>query len=81
MAEYQPGPKERASPKYGRGESSRHAGAGAGDDDDEEEEEEFGPTLPIPGSARDLTHSGPTIPTMQDLELKRGKLSSTVLAS
>jgi hypothetical protein len=45
--------------------------------DDEDDEEEYGPTLPVPGSARDVTYSGPTIPNMQDLELKRGKLLST----
>jgi hypothetical protein len=52
----------------------------AGDDDDEEEEEEeeeYGPTLPVPGSVRDVTYSGPTIPNMQDLELKRGEFLPT----
>lgn len=47
-------------------------------DENEEDEEEYGPTLPHPISDRDGRgwrggmHSGPTIPSMEDLELKRG---------
>ncbi|OOQ91790.1 hypothetical protein PEBR_09509 [Penicillium brasilianum] len=81
-AEYQPGPTERASPEYGRGESSRNTGAAAqpaGDDD--EDDEEYGPTLPVPGSIRDVTHSGPTIPNMQDLELKRESAIEDAIAA
>ncbi|KAJ5439938.1 uncharacterized protein N7458_010936 [Penicillium daleae] len=70
-AEYQPGPTERASPDYGRGGPSRDVGAAPPASHDEDDEEEYGPTLPVPGSTRDVSHSGPTIPNMQDLELKR----------
>ncbi|GLI73321.1 hypothetical protein PoHVEF18_001536 [Penicillium ochrochloron] len=81
-AEYQPGPTDRASPDYGRGEASRGVGAmvpQAGDDEDDEEE--YGPTLPVPGSARDVTYSGPTIPNMQDLELKRESAIEDAIAA
>lgn len=59
----------RASPEYGR------AGREELPTAEEDEEEEYGPTLPHPNSMREVTHSGPTIPSMQDLSLQRGKRS------
>lgn len=73
-AEYAYEPIERGSPQYEHQDSAVAAdntdGAAAKED---EEDEEYGPTLPVPGLTRQAAHSGPTIPNMQDLELKRGK--------
>ncbi|KAF3386852.1 hypothetical protein F1880_001112 [Penicillium rolfsii] len=81
-AEYLSGPTERTSPDYGRGESSRDESAAAPQaEDDDEDEEEYGPTLPVPGSTKSVTHSGPTIPNMQDLELKRESAIEDVIAA
>lgn len=47
--------------------------------DENDEDDEYGPTLPNPsGSSWDRAgrggaHAGPTIPSLQDLELKKGK--------
>lgn len=42
---------------------------------DEDDEEEYGPSLPVPGmnKAGGGPSSGPTIPTIQDLELRKGE--------
>lgn len=74
MADHQAG-----SPDYGRGVRREHGDPGEIPTAEDDEDEEYGPTLPHPNAVRDVTHSGPTIPNMQDLELKRGKLSDTVL--
>ncbi|KAJ5888092.1 hypothetical protein N7495_008133 [Penicillium taxi] len=67
--DYQPGEKYhgRDSPEYGNEQSEPREVQAPTDEDDEDDE--YGPTLPQ-GSAR-IVHSGPTIPNMQDLELKR----------
>lgn len=41
-----------------------------------EDEEIYGPELPISGEPGHLNHaSGPTIPSLQDLQLREGRLS------
>ena len=40
-------------------------------DDNEDDDDEYGPTLP--GLARPGDRSGPTIPSMQDLEMRNGE--------
>ncbi|PYH43327.1 uncharacterized protein BP01DRAFT_417306 [Aspergillus saccharolyticus JOP 1030-1] len=47
------------------------------DDDDDNEDDDYGPTLPQP----DKSLSGPTIPTIQDLELKREQAREDALAA
>ena len=43
----------------------------------DEDEESYGPELPMSGKVRQLNHSsGPTIPNLQDLEVRRGRLSA-----
>jgi len=73
--------RERGSPDYTRGEQKENADSrappAAEDDDDDDDDDEYGPTLPHSNMGRGLTHSGPTIPRLEDLELKRGKLSPT----
>lgn len=70
--------QKRGSPDYGQGERTANEGHGEIPTAEDDEDEEYGPTLPHPDAMRDVTHSGPTIPNMQDLELRRGKLSDTV---
>ena len=67
--------RERASPDYARGEQP-HGGDfedPPAEDDNDDDEEDYGPKLPHPGSMRAAARSGPAIPNMQDLELRRGK--------
>lgn len=59
--------RPRASPDYGRAGPAEEVPTAEDDED-----EDYGPMLPDPNSMREVTHSGPTIPSMQDLELKRG---------
>ena len=48
-------------------------GEGEEEEEEEEEEEYYGPELPVPEEYGQLKHSsGPTIPNLQDLELRRG---------
>ena len=65
----------RNSPDYARGGQDTDKGGpvppGADDDD---EDDDYGPKMPHPDSARNTTHSGPTIPRMEDLKLQRGKI-------
>lgn len=72
----------RASPEYNRGRPTDNEASGelptAEDNDDDEDDDEYGPTLPGPGSMRGTAHSGPTIPNMQDLDLKRGECQSAL---
>lgn len=45
-------------------------------DDDDDDEEDYGPNLPhtaLQMNKHGGPSSGPTIPTMQDLELRKGK--------
>lgn len=70
--------QKRGSPDYGGGGRGRNEDSGEIPTAEDDEEEEYGPTLPHPNAMSDVTHSGPTIPNMQDLELQRGKLSDTV---
>ncbi|KAJ6093127.1 hypothetical protein N7486_008416 [Penicillium sp. IBT 16267x] len=65
--------RERGSPDYARGEQKDNLDNRAPPTAEEEndDDDEYGPTLPHPNSGRGLTHSGPTIPRFQDLELKR----------
>lgn len=74
-----PGPSRgrAASPDYTKGgtEALEHPA------DEDDEDEDYGPALPHSGleSGRygwGAPHSGPTIPNMQDLELKRGKTTA-----
>lgn len=67
--------RERASPDYARG---GQAQSGEAEDllaDDDDDDEDYGPRLPHPGLMRAAARSGPAIPSMQDLELQRGKHS------
>ncbi|KAJ5683320.1 hypothetical protein N7462_006485 [Penicillium macrosclerotiorum] len=78
-AEYQQsGEQNRASPDYGPAEQATGSREPAGEDDDDEE---FGPTLPRFVSMRATTSSGPTIPNMQDLELKRESAIEDAIAA
>ena len=58
----------RASPDYGSPPKDTHGSADSSDEDD------FGPALPgtQPKHMNHTHRSGPTIPTLQDLELQRG---------
>ncbi|KAJ5287533.1 hypothetical protein N7478_003219 [Penicillium angulare] len=65
---------KRDSPEYAQDEQDTKDTSQAqepADDDDDEDDDDYGPTLPNPNSTRQVTHSGPTIPKMQDLEMKR----------
>lgn len=66
----------RHSPDYTQGEqaaSDEPHNPPVGEDDNDDDDE-YGPTLPQAGSGRGGAHAGPTIPNIQDLELKRGTL-------
>lgn len=54
----------RASPEYGEGE-------GEGREEEEDDEEDYGPDLPQHYKPP-VNRSGPSIPTTQDLELRKG---------
>lgn len=72
--------RERGSPDYTRGEQREmvdNTSPPTAEEDDDEDDDEYGPTLPHPNSGRGYMQSGPTIPRLQDLELKRGKLAVT----
>ncbi|KAJ5561528.1 hypothetical protein N7461_000289 [Penicillium sp. DV-2018c] len=64
---------DRGSPEYNRGERGTREAAQDPPvaEDDQDDDDEYGPSLPQGGSARGGSHLGPTIPNMQDLELKR----------
>ncbi|KAJ5326705.1 hypothetical protein MYU51_001825 [Penicillium brevicompactum] len=87
-ANFEPQPAEskggRESPDYTQGErasgAAQESQPGGADDDDDDEDDEYGPTLPQPGSAR-VGFMGPTIPRMQDLELKRETAIEDAIAS
>ena len=64
----------RAPPEYAQGGDVRGSPTAADGEDDDDDD--YGPTLPHPDLARGAVHSGPTIPNMQDIELKRGKMIS-----
>ncbi|KAJ5493258.1 hypothetical protein N7539_002004 [Penicillium diatomitis] len=84
-AEYASAPIERASPTYEREDSTVVASAGhptaEKEDDGDEDGEEYGPTVPISGLSKNVTHPGPTIPNMQDLELKRELAAEDAIAA
>ncbi|KAJ5095519.1 hypothetical protein NUU61_004875 [Penicillium alfredii] len=63
----------RESPDYTQGRQFASEDARGSPPGDEDEDDEYGPTLPHPVLTRGAPHSGPTIPNLQDLELKRGK--------
>ncbi|KAK5800008.1 hypothetical protein VI817_002220 [Penicillium citrinum] len=75
----------RPSPDYNRGRSADNEATGeiptAEDDEADEDDDEYGPTLPRPGSVRGAAYSGPTIPNMQDLELKRESAIEDAIAA
>lgn len=56
----------RASPEYGEGE---------GEEEEEDDEEDYGPDLPQHYKPP-VNRSGPSIPTTQDLELRKGIIPS-----
>ncbi|KAJ5294007.1 hypothetical protein N7508_008828 [Penicillium antarcticum] len=61
---------QRDSPDYAQGE--REGGDMPRDQpEDDDDDDDYGPALPRAGSGRGGAHLGPTIPNMQDLELKR----------
>lgn len=75
---YDPRTLRKAQGEMGWGERTRSASGvnqdGDADEEEEEEEEEgeeFGPDLPRPGSGPGHS-SGPTIPSIQDLQLRKG---------
>ncbi|KAJ5722546.1 hypothetical protein N7488_000581 [Penicillium malachiteum] len=81
-AERPPPPqRERNSPKYARGgqDNENAQTVPVVEDDEDEDEDEYGPTLPHPNASRQMARSGPTIPRMQDLELKRGTNERSIL--
>ncbi|KAF7715677.1 Uncharacterized protein PECH_001553 [Penicillium ucsense] len=84
-AEYASAPIERASPTYEREDSTVAASAvhptAEEEDDGDEDGEEYGPTVPISGFTKNFTHPGPTIPNMQDLELKRELAAEDAIAA
>ncbi|KAJ5104030.1 hypothetical protein N7532_004559 [Penicillium argentinense] len=66
--------RERASPDYNRDQSAekgKEAGSEIPTAEDDGDDDDYGPALPQPGSMRAMAHPGPTIPNMQDLDLKR----------
>lgn len=67
----------RPSPEYNRGRAADNEATKeiptADDDGADEDDDDYGPSLPQPGSLRGTAQSGPTIPNMQDLDLKRGE--------
>ncbi|EKV05847.1 peroxisomal membrane anchor protein conserved region-domain-containing protein [Penicillium digitatum] len=73
----------RESPDYTRGQ--RATGKAPRDppvgNDDEDDDDEYGPSLPQAGSGRGGPQVGPTIPTMQDLELKRESAMEDAIAA
>ncbi|KAJ5648277.1 hypothetical protein N7490_004649 [Penicillium lividum] len=75
--------RERRSPDYARGGHNDTVDSKApltAEEDDDDDDEEYGPKLPHPNSSRDPTHSGPTIPRLQDLELKRESAAEDAIA-
>lgn len=70
--------RHRKSPDYGRGENERVDWKEKEEDNPDEDEDDYGPVLPKYGQldryegGRAGQSSGPTIPTMQDLELRKG---------
>ncbi|CAG8119561.1 unnamed protein product [Penicillium olsonii] len=83
---FEPQPAEskgqRESPDYTQGE--RETGVAqetqSGGADEEEDDDDYGPSLPQAGPAR-VGFMGPTIPRMQDLELKRETAIEDAIAS
>ncbi|CAG8948480.1 unnamed protein product [Penicillium salamii] len=71
--------KGRESPDYTQGEGATGSAAQE-TQPEEDDDDEYGPTLPQPGSAR-VGFMGPTIPRMQDLELKRETAIEDAIAS
>lgn len=70
---------EQPSVPYNRPESPDYTVGGQAQGKDEsaqpmseDEDDDYGPSLPQPGYTKDMAHSGPTMPNMQDIELKRG---------
>jgi hypothetical protein len=51
------------------------------DDDKGDDEDDYGPSLPSGAVASRGPLSGPTIPNIQDLELRRGTYSSVICYS
>ncbi|KAJ5158450.1 uncharacterized protein N7500_008101 [Penicillium coprophilum] len=83
--ELEAGPRGgRESPDYTRGERAAAQptqNPPVDDDDDDDEDDEYGPTLPQTGPGRGGPRSGPAIPTMQDLELKRESAIEDAIAA
>ncbi|KAE8138063.1 hypothetical protein BDV38DRAFT_77909 [Aspergillus pseudotamarii] len=77
--------RHRQSPDYGRGEDERVDRED--EDDPDEEEDDYGPVLPKYGQldryegGRAGQSSGPTIPTMQDLELRKESAIEDAIAA
>lgn len=78
----------RNSPDYNRGVSEGGVDPVSernkidGGDDDDDEDEDYGPSLPrFDPRTRGGPSSGPTIPTMQDLDLRKGMLLTHSLTS
>lgn len=63
----------RASPEYSydRPADGKTAKESPTEEEEDGDDDEYGPTLPHPGFMRGAARSGPTIPTMQNLDLKR----------
>ncbi|CAI7678644.1 unnamed protein product [Penicillium manginii] len=74
----------RASPEYNQGRPADNEGARelpTAENDDEDDDDEYGPTLPHPGSMGGHYRPGPTIPNMQDLDLKRESAIEDAIAA
>ncbi|OGM41310.1 hypothetical protein ABOM_010412 [Aspergillus bombycis] len=80
--------RHRRSPDYGRGEDGRADRREEGEDDNpDEDEDDYGPVLPKYDQlgrydgGRAGQSSGPTIPTMQDLELRKESAIEDAMAA
>ena len=70
--------RRRASPDYGSQPENDKATTESSNDDDDNDNDDIGPALPNADSKPHKHHrSGPAIPSLQDLELRRGTTSSS----
>ncbi|KAJ5643759.1 uncharacterized protein N7484_006266 [Penicillium longicatenatum] len=77
-----PAEAKRGSPDYARDEQKENVDNKAPPtaEEDDDDDDEYGPTLPQLNSGRGFTQSGPTIPRLQDLELKRESAAEDAFA-
>ncbi|KAJ6115762.1 hypothetical protein N7523_006179 [Penicillium sp. IBT 18751x] len=76
--------RKRASPDYAHFEQSQGGDMEdppREDHEDDEDDEDYGPKLPHPDSIRATARSGPAMPNMQDLELRRESAMEDAMAA